>query len=124
MDPLPTVIWSEEAHRELPTRAHGRALVLDYFATRCCGGNVSVGDLHLRWTAPGEPIAEEYLPLRAPVGVAAYVQRDLIQVLEAAGGQIAMRGWGRFRRPTVELADGAMWFDFIGACRLRSPFRH
>ena len=53
MDPLPTVIWSEEAHRELPTRAHGRALVLDYFATRCCGSTErwsdgeSSGDLAL-----------------------------------------------------------------------------
>ncbi len=51
MDPLPTVTWSEEARRELPTRANGRSLVLDYFAARCCGRNVSVGDLHLRWTA-------------------------------------------------------------------------
>ena len=124
MDPLPTVTWSEEARRELPTRANGRSLVLDYFAARCCGRNVSVGDLHLRWTASGEPIAEEYLPLRAPTGIEAYVQRDLIQIFEAAGGRIVMRGRGWFRRPIVELADGAMWFAFIGACPTRSPFRH
>ena len=124
MDPLPTLVWSEEAHRELPTRADGRTLVVDYFATRCCGSNVSIGELHLRWIALGEPVAEEYLPLRSPSGIEAAVQRDLIQTLEAAGGRIAMRGWGPFRRPTLELGDGAMWLDFVGACRLRSPFRH
>ena len=124
MDPLPIVSWSEEARRELPAKTHGRPLILDYFSTRCCGSNVSIGDLHLRWTAPGEPLAEEYWRLEAPTGIEAYVQRDLIRILKAAGGQITMRGWARFRRPTVELADGAMWFDFIGACRTRNPFGH
>ena len=124
MDPLPAVIWSDEARRELPARANGRRLVLDYFASRCCGRNVSVGDLHLRWTASGEPIAEEFLPLAAPLGIGAYVQRDLVPLLDAAGGRILMRGRGWFRRPVVELADSAMWLDFIGACRTRSPLRH
>ena len=98
--------------------------MLDYFATRCCGRNVSVGDLHIRWTSSSEPIAKEFLLLRAPAGLEAYVQRDLVAVLEAAGGRIAMRGWGPFRRPVVELSDGTMWLDFIGACRTRSPLRH
>lgn len=124
MDPLPAVIWSAEARRELPACTRGRRLVLDYFAARCCGRNVSVGDLHLRWMASGEPIADEFLPLRAPADMEAYVQRDLVPVVEASGGRIAMRGWGRFRRPFVELADGAVWLDFIGACRTRSPLRH
>jgi hypothetical protein len=124
MDPLPAVIWSGEARRELPARARGRHLLLDYFAARCCGRNVSVGDLHVRWAASGAPITDEFLPLRAPSDMDAYVQRDLVAVLEAARGRIAMRGWGRFRRPVVELEDGAMWLDFIGACRTRSPLRH
>ena len=85
---------------------------------------MSVGDLHLRWTAAGEPIAEEFLPLRAPTGLEAYVQRDLVLVLDTTTGRIAMRGWGPFRRPVVELEDGAVWLDFIGACRTRSPLRH
>jgi hypothetical protein len=124
MDPLPAVIWSEEARRELPARAGGRRLLLDYFAARCCGRNVSVGDLHVRWTPSDAPITDEFLPLRAPSDMEAYVQRDLVPVLEAARGRIAMRGWGRFRHPVVELEDGAMWLDFIGACRTRSPLRH
>ena len=118
------VIWSEDARRELPGRAAGRRLVLDYFATRCCGRNVSVGDLHLRWAAPFGPIAEEFLPLPAPSGVEAYVQRDLVPVLGTAGSRIAMHGWGPFRRPVVELENGAVWLDFVGACRHRSPLRH
>ena len=93
MEPLPAVIWSEEARHELPARPGNRRLVLDYFATRCCGRNVSVGDLHLRWTAASEPIAEEYLPLRAPVGLEAYVQEDLVPVFEATRGWVVMRGW-------------------------------
>ena len=118
------MIWSDEARRELPGLAAGRRLVLDYFATRCCGHNVSVGDLHLRWTASYKPIAEEFLPLPAPTGIEAYVQRDRVPVLGAAGGRIAMHGWGPFRRPVVELEDGALWLDFVGACRTRSPLRH
>jgi hypothetical protein len=124
MNPLPAVIWSAEARQEIPVRASGRRLVLDYFATRCCGRNLSIGDLHLRWIASDEPIDEEYLPLRAPIGVEAYVQENLVAVVEAARGTIGMRGWGPFRRPVVELADGGVWLDFIGACRTRSPFRH
>lgn len=124
MDPLAGVTWSEQVRRELPERARGRRLVLDYFAARCCGRNVSVGDLHLRWIAAGAPIADDFLPLRAPTDIEAYVQRDLVPLLEAARGRITMRGWGRFRRPVVELADGAVWLNFIGACRTRSRLRH
>ena len=124
IEPVPAVIWSQEARQELPVRASKRRLVLDYFAARCCGRNVSIGDLHIRWLAPVEPIADEFLPLRAPTGVDAFVQRDLVPVLEAARGRIAMRGWGPFRRPIVELADGGIWLDFIAACRTRSPLRH
>jgi hypothetical protein len=124
MEPLPAVMWSAEARRELPGQAKGRRLMLDYFAARCCGRNVSVGDLHVRWSPLGNPITEEFLPLRAPGGVDAYVQRDLVPVLEAAGGQIAMRGRGWFRQPVVVVEDGAMWLDFIGACRTRSPLSH
>ena len=118
------MIWSDEARNELPVRAKARPLVLDYFATRCCGRNVSVGDLHLRWIASAKSLAEEFLRVPAPAGLEVFVQRDLVPVLEAAGGRITMRGLGWFRRPVVELADGAVWLDFIGACRTRSPLRH
>jgi hypothetical protein len=124
VDPLPAVIWSGEARRELPARAGHRRLVVDYFAARCCGRNVSVGDLHLRWVTTRESIADEFLPLRAPIGLEAYVQRDLVPVLERAMGRIVMRGRGWFRRPAVELADRAQWLDFVGACRSRSPIGH
>ena len=109
MDPLSAVIWSAEARRELPARAKDRRLLLDYSAARCCGRNVSVGGLHLRWTAAREPGADEFLPLRAPTDMEAYLQRDLVGVLDTTQGRIAMRGWGPFRRPVVELDDGAVW---------------
>ena len=118
------MIWSDEARHELPVQAKGRRLLLDYFASRCCGRNVSVGDLHVRWTASDEPVAKEFLPLPAPTTIDAYVQRDLVSVLEAAGARMVMRGWGWFRRPVVELSDGGLWLDFVGACRTRSALRH
>ena len=118
------VIWSEEARDQLPAASRGRRLLLDYFASRCCGRNVSVGDLHLRWTLATEPVADDFLPSRAPDGIEAYVQRDLVKVLDAAGARVVMRGSGWFRRPVVELSDGAVWLDFIGACRSRSPLWH
>ena len=124
MEPLPAVIWSPEARGELPARADGRRLLLDYFAARCCGRNVSIGDLHLRWVAADQPIPDDFLPLRAPADMEAFVQRDLVSVLEAARGRIAMRGWRWLRRPVVEFEDGALWLEFIGGCRTRSPLRH
>jgi hypothetical protein len=124
MTALPALGWSIDARRELPSRAQRRRLLVDYFAARCCGRNLSVGDLHLRWTASSEPIDAEFVPLQAPAGIEAYIQRDLVPILEAGGGQIAMHGWGPLRRPVVELANCDVWLDFIGACRTRSPLRH
>ena len=62
--------------------------------------------------------------MSASAGLGAYVQRDLVPVLDAAGARIIMQGKGWFLRPVVELADGAAWLDFVGACRTRSPLRH
>ena len=124
VDPLLAVTWSGEARREVPTRANGRRLVLDYFTTRCCGSNVSIGDVHLRWTAAGVPIGPEFIRCDAPDGVEAFIQLDLVPVLEAARGRITMRGRGWFRHSIVEFEDGPRWLEFIGACRTRSPLRH
>lgn len=85
---------------------------------------MSVGDLHLRWTSSDGPVAEEFLALHAPAGIEAYLQGDLVPVLDAAGAEVVMVGWGPLRRPVVKLIDGARWLDFIGACRPRSPLRH
>src|SRR5690242_20057757 len=116
MIPAP-VRWSPEARLELPSRAAGRRLLVDYFAARCCGRNVSVGDIHLRWQSSDEPVADDFLALDAPDGIEAFVQRDLVWVLRLAGGRIVMRGRRPVRRPVVEVEDGAAWLDFIGACR-------
>jgi len=70
------------------------------------------------------PVPGEFVPLQAPAGIEAYVQRDLVRVLDAAGAEVAMHGWGPLRHPVVELTDGALWLDFIGVCRSRSPLRH
>jgi len=118
------VSWSDAARRELPAMAHGRRLVVDYFASRCCGSNVSIGDLSVRWLPTTAPVDPEFVPVEAPGGLRVRIQDDLVAVLRAAGGCVEMRGWGRFRRPVVELQDGAKWLDFIAARRPRSAFRH
>jgi len=118
------VLWSETARRELPARANGRTLVLDYFAARCCGSPVSIGDLSLRWLRPADMPDPEFVRIATPDGLDAWVQRDLVTVLREARATVDMHGFGRFRRPTVTLQDGAAWLDFIGACRSRSPLRH
>jgi hypothetical protein len=60
----------------------------------------------------------------ASAGIEACVQHDLVPILDAAGAQVVMIGWGPFRRPVIELTDGALWLDFIGGCRSRNPLRH
>jgi len=118
------VSWSDEARRELPAMARGRRLVVDYFATRCCGGNVAVGDLSLRWLPADAGVDAEFVPVEAPDGLRVRVQHDLVSVLRSTGAQVVLRGRGRFRRPVIELQDGATWLDFITGRRPRSPFRH
>ena len=124
MEPLPLLIWCDEARRELPARSRGRHLVVDYFAARCCGRSVTIGDLHLRWASAAADLGAEFLPLRAPGELAAHVQRDLVAVLEAARGRIVMRGRGPFRRGAIEVADGAAWLEFIAGRAPRSVLRH
>jgi hypothetical protein len=118
------VSWSDAARRELPAMASDRRLVVDYFAARCCGSNVSIGDLSVRWLPTSAAVDPEFVPVEAPGGLRVRVQQDLVAVLRAAGGRVEMRGWGRFRRPVVELQDGATWLDFITGRRPRSPIRH
>jgi hypothetical protein len=118
------VSWSDAARRELPAMAGGRRLVVDYFASRCCGGNVSVGDLSLRWVPASEIVDQEFVPVEAPDGLHVGVQHDLVAVLRTVGGRVNVRGWGRFRRPVIELQDGATWLDFITRRRPRNPLRH
>jgi hypothetical protein len=43
--------------------------------------------------------------------------------MTAARAQVAIRGWGPFRHPTVEFGDGAVWLEFIGTCRPRGMLR-
>jgi hypothetical protein len=121
--PIGVVLWSEAARLELPARAKGRRLVLDYFASRCCGTNVSVGDLSFRWQRPDQ-LTDELVPVAAPDGLDVWVQQELVPVLRAARGRVEMRGLGRLRHPSVELEDGAVWLDFVGRSPNRSPFRH
>jgi hypothetical protein len=118
------ISWSDAARGELPAMAGGRRLVVDYFASRCCGGNVSIGDLSLRWLPASEIVDPEFVPVEAPGGLRVRVQHDLVAVLRTAGGRVDMRGWGRFRRPVIELQDGATWLDFITRRRPRNPLRH
>ena len=120
----PVIAWSDAARREVPARSQGRKLVVDYFASRCCGSNLSIGDLTVRWSGVGGQTGPEFIDTDGPEGVGLAIHRDLVSILERTGATIQMRGWARIRRPVVVLADGAAWLDFIGRRPPRSPLRH
>jgi hypothetical protein len=120
----PIVTWSDAARRELPAKSRGRSLVVDYFASRCCGSNLTIGDLTVRWSAGPGSAGSEFVHGTGREGIDLAVHRDLVAILDLAGATIVMRGWGRLRRPAVVLADGAAWLEFIGSRSPRSPFRN
>jgi hypothetical protein len=70
------------------------------------------------------PVDPEFVSVEAPDDLRVCVQHDLVSVLRATGGRVDVRGWGRFRRPVIDLQDGATWLDFIAGRRPRNPLRH
>ena len=122
LPPPPELAWSTEAADGLAASAAGRDLLIDYFATHCCGRNVAVGDLTVRWAAVGRDPGPDWLRLADHASVRVWLRSSLAPLFAAAGPRIGMRGWGPLRHPVVELADPAAWIDFLAACPTRSVF--
>lgn len=100
-------------------QAGGRRLVIDWFATRCCG-NAAVGDVVFRWRAAGHPIDPDAVQVEGIDGLELWIRPELIPLFARARARIVLRGIGPWRRPSVVAEDGAAWLDFFAACPTRS----
>ena len=87
--------------------AVGRALVIDYYASRLRG--VAVGDL-IAWF--GEPAREPcYVELEPIDDVAVLAERHLVGILEGATLREAGPPWNR--HPAIAMARPEEWLDFL-----------
>jgi len=113
------------ARSELTALARGRRLLIDWFKAGCCGSNIGVGDVSLRWNDPAEPLDDDdWVRLDGLKPLDAYAQREIVALLARAGARLEVAGVGPFRHPTVTIRDGEVWLDFFSACPRRSPLRH
>ena len=108
-----------EAQASLAAQARGRRLVIDWFATRCCG-NVPVGDVVFRWRAAGQPHDPDVLRVEAGDGLELWIRPELVPLFARAGARVVLRGIGPWRHPSVVIENGAAWLDFFAACPTRS----
>ncbi|MGH2407996.1 MAG: hypothetical protein ACRDF7_07970 [Candidatus Limnocylindrales bacterium] len=105
--------------------ARGRRLLIDWFKAACCGTNVGVGDVSLRWVEREASLTtDDWVRLDGIEPIDAYAQRDIVALLARAGARLGVAGVGPFRRPTVSIRDGEAWLDFFNSCPRRSPLRH
>ena len=110
-----------EARVGLVAQARGRRLVIDWFATRCCG-NVAVGDVVFRWRAPEQPIDLDAVRVEAVDGLELWIRPELVPLFARARARLVLRGIGPWRHPSVVVEDGAAWLDFFSACPTRSAW--
>jgi hypothetical protein len=95
----------------LPELAAGRAIAIDFFASRCCT-TVWIGDLTAGWLQPGESRPD--LIALAPIeGVEAFVDRRLVELLAATGPTLHLAGPSFARHLAVRLDDAAAWLAFL-----------
>jgi hypothetical protein len=96
---------------ELARLSAGRAVVIDFFASRCCT-SVWIGDLTAGWLQPGESRPD--LVALAPIdGVPVFVDRRLIDLLADAGPTLRLAGPSFARHLAVRLEDAAAWLAFL-----------
>ena len=96
------------AEQRLRSEAAGRALVIDFFAARCCTGVVA-GDLMTRWAdEPGADAVE----IGAVAGTRLLADRRLVEVL-AEGASLVESGPFFARSIGVRLARPECWIDFL-----------
>ncbi len=97
--------------RSLAGRAAGRAIVIDYFASRGC--SFVVGDLtcSFKAVAPGPG----YLELAPVEGVPMFVEERLLGILAEAGPTLRIGGLPFARHLAIELEQPELWIDFLEA---------
>ena len=91
--------------------AAGRAVVVDFFASRVCT-SVWIGDLTAGWLQPGH--VRPGLVALAPIeGVAVFVDPRLVELLADAGPTLHARRPGLRPSSRVRLEDAAAWLAFL-----------
>lgn len=94
----------------LATHAAGRAIVVDWFAERCCT-SVTVGDLVVQ---VGDPVDPEAFVEAVPVeGVRIAVSSGLVDLLRRARPTITLRGFPWSRHLALDLERPEEWLDFL-----------
>ena len=95
--------------RELAKLAHGRPLVIDYFATRRC--SIVIGDLTARFRR--QPPGERYIELASVNAVRIFLEERLITLLTDAGLSLRLAGPSFARRPVPWLDRPERWIEFL-----------
>ena len=113
--PNPTVRVDAVVEGRIAALAHGRPLVIDYFASRgCC---VTVGDLTVRFE---DPDLRSDLTELEPIGVVRVFAAPQLLDLLAAGAEIRFGGPSFARRLWLALDRPERWLEFLDL----HPYRH
>ena len=91
--------------------AAGRAVVIDFFASRACT-SVWIGDLTAGWLQPGR-VRPDLVALAPIEGVEVFVDRRLVDLLADAGPTLHLAGPVFVRHLAVRLEDAAAWLAFL-----------
>lgn len=102
---------------ELRVLAHGRILLIDYFAEVGPWG-VGLGDVELRWLERTEDLPDEAVRLDDVDEVPVFIQPELGPLMAAVRASLEITGphWlPALRHPSIAIADGGPWVDFFAS---------
>ena len=97
----------------LAVLAAGRAIAIDWFASRCRCTSVWVGDLTVRWIQPGTPVDDGLVALAPIEGVPIRAAAGLLDMLATTGPSLRLSGPVFARRLSIDLVDPGAWLDFL-----------
>jgi len=106
-----------ETREELRTSAHGRVLLIDYFAYAARWG-LRFGDVRFRWLDGRDPLPDRTLLLADIDLPTTFIRAELAPLMIRERARLRMSGLRRpgwLRRPTIVIADGGPWFAFFEA---------
>jgi len=103
-------------NQELPQLAHGRPLVIDYYAAPLRG--IRVGDITAGF--PSNLLEPCYVELEPINGVRVLAHRRLLGLLTDGGATLRLAGVLSFRHLAVLLPHPERWIDFLARCPVRT----
>ena len=103
-------------NQALPQLAHGRPLIVDYYAVRLRG--VRVGDITAGFRSRLlEPCYVELEPIH---GVRVLAHRRLLELLTEGGATLRLAGVLAFRHIALILPHAERWIVFLERCPVRA----